>query len=112
MARTMKWPPTPVNGRIPFVEGIDATNIIITQTLGDLQQNPFNDPLLSMGDLAFKDTRQVQPRVEGALRRITQLIELEAVDVNRDDSDEGKVSVTIYYQDREVRQRSEVTVNG
>ena len=111
MARTMKWPPTPEQGRLPFVEGIDATNIVVIQTLSDLQANPFNDPLLSLGEVTFKDPKKVEARVTSVLTRLRALIDIEAILVDRSKAGD-EMEVVVHFQDREIRQKSEVTVNG
>lgn len=106
----MKWPPVTVNGRIPFVEGAEATIAVVLLTLSDLQAQPFNDSLLSLGDVTFKVQSAARARIEGALRRLARLISV--IDVQETKDDEGEAAYLIIYTDRETRTRQEVTANG
>ena len=108
MARTMKWPPVPVNGRIPFVQGVDATNVLIINVLSDLQAQPFNDDQLSLGNLTWRTESTATGRITGALDRLKTIISINNIDEKRDE-DGGASTYLIEYFDRETRSESEVT---
>jgi hypothetical protein len=109
MARTMKWPPVPINGRIGMVEGVDATNILLLQTLGDLRANPFNDDNISLGNITYKPVGVAKGRIQGALERLRRIVSVESVVESGDVEDR---TYTIRFTDRETRVRSEVTIDG
>ena len=107
--RSMKWPPTPEKGRIPLVEGAIATRQVVALTLTDLQTNPFNDPFLSLGDLAFRNSQVVRARAESALKRLERLISIQAV---REEGVGDDKSIIVDYVDREARIPGSVTIPG
>lgn len=107
--RTMKWPPRPVGGRIPMVEGSEATAVQIMQVLGDLRAQPFNGNI-SMGDITFGVQSVTRAQIENALTRLSRLISVDSV--IRSDNDDGSVTYTIRFTDRESRTQGEVTING
>lgn len=109
MPRTMKWPPTPRSGRIDMVEGAGATRILVMQVLSDLQTNPFNDVLLSLGNPTFRTASAARARIQNALRRLGRVIRIESI--SEEGSGEDR-TYTIDYVDLEVRQPGSVTVNG
>lgn len=111
MARTMKWPPVPEGGRIPMVEGVDASTILVVQTLSDLQTNPFNDALLSLGNVAFQPVSQARARIKNALKRLTRVIEVQNIVENKNTED-GDVEYVVQFTDRETRTKAEANVNG
>ena len=114
MARTMKWPPVPVNGRIPFVEGIDATAVLVVSTLSDLTQNPFNPPALSLGEVTYRSSVGSEARLRATLERLRSVILVESLEevTSDEDASEGRREFFIAFSDRETRQRTEVTING
>ncbi len=107
----MKWPPEVVNGRIPFVEGAEATRILVIQTLSNLQTQPFNEQSLSLGDVTFRPATATVARIQSALRRLSSIISIDSIQERRS---QGGTSVEylIEYVDRETRIRQEVTING
>lgn len=114
MARTMRWPPVPHNGRIAMVEGTNATAVLIINVLSDLTQNPFNPDNLSLGEVTFRSKIGAEARMKAALGRLSSVVIIDEVrEVSTpEDTDEGYRSYTIVFTDRESRQRSEVNVNG
>ncbi len=109
MARTMKWPPVPVAGRIPMVEGVAASTVLIIQTLSDLQTQPFNSPLLSLGNITFKQSNTVRARINNTLKRLVRIIEVQGV-IERRSIDDSDNEYVVQFVDRETRTKSEVTV--
>lgn len=110
----MKWPPRPVNGRIPYVEGVEATTTLVIQTLSDLQTNPFNPSGLSLGDVTFKNRDTAEGRVRSALDRLRSIVYVERIRKISDaeDEEEGRAEYIVEFIDRETRQPSEVRING
>ena len=106
----MKWPPVPENGRIPFVQGAEASIILVTQTLRDLRAQPFNDELLSLGDITFKTASSNLARIRTALDRLRRVIEL--IQVTESLDEDGNAEYLIVFIDRETRTKQEVTING
>lgn len=114
MGKTMKWPPVPVNGRIPYVSGVDSSTVLVVQTLSDLQTNPFNPDQLSLGEVAFKSRDVAEARISASLSRLSPIIQVDRVlrTTSTADELEGKVTYEIEFIDRETRQPSKVNVNG
>jgi hypothetical protein len=114
MAKTMKWPPVPKSGRIPMIEGVDTTEVLIIQTLGDLQTNPFNSDRLSLGDVTFKNDQVAKGRIDSALQRLRNIISVDSVTENssEEDAQDGSREYIVQFTDRETRQPSQVTING
>lgn len=107
----MKWPPVPVGGRLPMVQGVDASTVLVIQTLSDLQTNPFNDPLLSLGNVTYRPANTIRARIGNALRRLNRVIEVQAI-IERRADDDGNNEYVVQFIDRETRTKSEVTING
>ena len=114
MGRTMKWPPTPEGGRIPFVEGLDASTVLVVQTLSDLQTNPFNDPRLSLGDITFRTSQMAIGRISGAITRLKTIVEvIRVIEVGtKEENEDGERTYVVEFIDRETRQPSQVVING
>lgn len=93
-----------------MVKGADATVILVTQTLRDLKAQPFNDDLLSLGDITFRTVSSGTARIRTALDRLRRVIEL--VQVSEDRDEEGNATYLIVFVDRETRTKQEVTING
>lgn len=110
----MLWPPVPVNGRIPYVEGAEATTVLIINVLSDLSNNPFNPDSLSLGDLTYKPLPGAEARIRATMNRLRNVAFVDTVVETTSPADkvEGKREFSITYTDRETRQRREVTVNG
>lgn len=109
MARTMKWPPIPEGGRIPMIDGGEATRAVVMQTLSDLQTNPFNPIDLSLGEVTFRVKSAVRSRIYGALNRMRSMVRIE----NIDQVDDGeRTTITINYVDLETREQGSVTIDG
>lgn len=111
MARTMKWPPVPVDGRILFVEGVQASTVLVINTLGDLNQNPFNPRDLSLGDVAFRSAHGAQSRIQSTMDRLRSIVFVNSIEENGID-DDGSAVYEIVFTDRETRQKTEVSING
>ena len=110
MARTINWPPTPVNGRLSMVEGPDASSIMVMQVLGDLSQNPFNPDDISMGDITFRSKTLGTARIEVALARLQPIISVDSV--TEEDLNNGSIEYVINFTDRESRAQRSVTHYG
>lgn len=106
--RTMAWPPVPLGGRLGWVEGADASAVLVLMTLSDLQTNPFNDKNLSLGDITFRVRSANKARIDNALRRLARIIAIESIIESVDP--EGNVRYNIKFQDRETRVAGEVLV--
>ncbi len=111
MAKTMVWPPTPRSGRVPMVQGAEATRILVMATLSDLQTNPFNENSLSLGNITFRVEKATRARIEAALKRLRSMIHVEAI-IESDDDGESEKTYTINFTDLETRKKRSVTVNG
>lgn len=98
--KTMRWPPTPSGGRIPLVEGAEATRQLVAMTLGDLRANPFNPDGLSLGDVAFRPESVARASVEAALARLGKIIRVESV-AEGPLRDDGSKSITVNFIDLE-----------
>ena len=114
MARTMKWPPIPEGGRIPFVEGVDASVVLVVSTLSDLRQNPFNPQDLSLGEVTFNSQQSSEARIRSAMNRLRTVVFLDEVTDSStpEDKADGQYEYTIVFTDRETRQQAEVPING
>ena len=114
MARTMKWPPIPVDGRIPYVEGVEASIILVSNTLGDLQQNPFNSRDLSLGEVTFSPSPGAEGRIRATMRRLRTIVTVDSVKETTSDVDkeDGRREYLVVFTDRETRQQTEVPING
>lgn len=108
--KSISWPPVLRNGRLTMEQGAEATRTLVMQTLGDLQQNPFNTDGLSLGDLTFRVDTVVRARVHDALRRLQKIITVQAVSESKDA--EGRVVITVDYVDKETRTHGSVMING
>jgi hypothetical protein len=106
--RTVEWPPRVRNGRLRYVDGVEAASTTILMIVSDLRQQPFNPDGLALGDITFKTQTSARPLIETALRRLAPLISVESV--GESTNDDGSVSFTITYTDRESRSRGEVRV--
>lgn len=113
MARTMTWPPKPISGRIPLVEGVDATVVQVVMAVSDLTGNPFNPPNISAGNHTFKQPDAVESRVLRALERLKPIISVDSIDIEIEPSkDNSEATVTVTFTDRESRSKRSVTING
>lgn len=114
MSRTVKWPPIPVGGRLPFVEGVEATTVLVINVLSDLTQNPFNPPNLSLGEVTFRSTTGAEARIRATMQRLSTVVFVDSVSDTTDEDEalDGVREYTIVFTDRETRQQTEITVNG
>jgi hypothetical protein len=110
--RTMAWPPDTVNGRIPLVEGPRALAVVVALTVSDLQANPFNDPMLSLGSVIFRTVPTATARIERALTRLSSIAIIDAIEQETLDEENGDVVYVIKFTDRETRTPAQVTING
>ena len=110
MATTIKWPPTPTNGRVPMVKGVKATSASVLMTLSDLRQNPFNPNDASIGDVTFKSAGPAKGRIQRVLARLKRVIIVNSVQETTDD--DGNVVFEVSFTDRESRSTSSVQING
>lgn len=108
--RTMRWPPNPVNGRVPMVQGAEAAAVQILQVLGDLRQNPFNPSSISMGDVTFKPTGAAKARIETALRRLRTIISINSIEEINDKN--GSVTYVVSFTDLESRTQGSVRIDA
>lgn len=106
--RTMNWPPKPVNGRIPWVQGVEAASVAITMVVADLRNNPFNPPDLSFSDIVFKVRSSNKARLQEALARLSPIVSIESVEEELGEGD--TVRYIIKFIDRESRMGGEVRV--
>jgi hypothetical protein len=105
--RTMKWPPTPLNGRLGWVEGAEASAVVVLLTLSDLQTNPFNPRDLSLGDITFRVKVSNKARIDAALRRLARIISVEAI-IEEPGADGTALKYTVRFRDLETRVPGEV----
>jgi len=110
LSRTIKWPPTPVNGRIPMVEDPEASTVLVMQVLGDLSQNPFNPDDISMGDQTFRSETLTRARIDLALRRLRPIITINSI--TTENNHDGTTVYTINFTVMESRTQRSVTYNG
>ncbi len=108
--KSMDWPPRLVNGRLGMASGASATRILVMMTLGDLQQNPFNPPGLSLGDITFRVDSVVKARVYDSLRRLEKLISVQGVTETK--TSDGMKTITVDFIDRETRTQGSAVING
>jgi hypothetical protein len=108
--KTMDWPPRLKNGRLQMVTGAEATRVLVMQTLGDLQQNPFNPDDISLGDVTFRVNGIIRARISNVLKRMAKLITIQAITESSDQ--EGKKVIMIDFIDRETRTQGRTTVDG
>lgn len=108
--KTMDWPPNLRNGRLQMATGAAATRILVLQTLGDLQQNPFNPDDISLGDITYRVSGVIRARVSNVLKRLGKMITIQAITEGTDQS--GKKTITIDFIDRETRTQGRTTIDG
>jgi hypothetical protein len=93
-----------------MVQGAEASVILVTQTLRDLRAQPFNDDLLSLGDIVFKAGNSNAALIRTALDRLRRVIEI--IQVTESRNEDGDATYLIVFIDRETRSKQEVTING
>lgn len=108
--KTMDWPPSLKNGRLQMVTGAAATRVLVMQTLGDLQQNPFNPDGISLGNITYRVEGAVRARISNVLSRLGKLITIQGISETK--NAEGKKIITIDFIDRETRTQGRTTIDG
>lgn len=108
--KTMNWPPTLKNGRLQMVTGASATRVLVMQTLGDLQQNPYNPDGISLGDITYRVEGAARARVSNVLSRLGKLIIIQGISESK--NTDGKKTITVDFIDRETRTQGRTTIDG
>lgn len=108
--KTMNWPPELRNGRLQMVSGAAATRVLIMQTLGDLQQNPYNPDAISLGNVTYRVNNAISARISSVLTRLGNLVSIQGITETR--VADGSKKITIDFTDRETRTPGRATIDG
>lgn len=108
--RSMAWPPVIENGRCKMEQGAEATRTLVMQTLGDLQQNPFNPDGLSLGDVTFRVHGAARARIHSALTRLQKVITIQQISEIK--NSDGSMVIIIEFLDKETRSKGSALING
>lgn len=107
--KTIEWPPVLRGGKLSLISGADASRVLVAQTVGDLTQNPFNPPGLSLGDVTFRTSGVVRARVSAVLKRMNKLVTIQSI--TETDDQNGSKTISVEFTDRETNTKARVNAD-